>query len=102
MTDYALAANPRNRTSVITETGIVVYNGVQDGDEINSRRGKLGESKVDDVAANYPGDLIFTRTGRRQSAASKTNPLPMNDAIPGWSAFNGVTDEHESNFRLCG
>jgi len=102
MTDYALAANQRNRTSVITETGIVVYNGVQDGDEINSRRGKLGESKVDDVAANYPGDLIFTRTGRRQSAASKTNPLPMNGAIPGWSAFNGVTDEHESNFRLCG
>jgi hypothetical protein len=87
---------------VITETGIVVYNGVQDGDEINSRRGKLGESKIEDVAANYPGDLIFTRTGRRQSAASKTNPLPMNGAIPGWSAFNGVTDEHDSNFRLCG
>ena len=32
MTDWALGANPKNRTSVITETGIVVYNAVQDAD----------------------------------------------------------------------
>jgi hypothetical protein len=112
MSDWSLAAtadagggNPmiaNHRTNPITETGIVVYNGKQDGDEIKSRGAKIGQFKIGDIVKNFPGDLVFTRAGRKPLNASRTNPLPPDHAVPAWSAFNGVTDEPDLNFRLVG
>jgi len=101
MTDWALGANPKNRTSVITETGIVVYNAVQDADEIASRAPYLGVDKIEDVSAIFPGELCFTRTSRR-TIQTVSNGLPMNGLQPAFSAFNGAIHEHPSNFRFVG
>lgn len=102
MTDWALAANPRNGTSVVTETGITVYNGVQDEAEIRSRQGKLGEARVPEICKNFPRDLLFTRANRRHAAVAADNPLPMQGALAVWSAFNGALDEDDDEFRFAG
>ncbi len=102
MSDYALGANPKNGTSVITETGIVVYNAVQDEAEILARSPHLGSVDTNKVAAVFPREMCFTRTGRMTAAVARTNTLPMQGLQPAWADFRGAEWEHPSNFRHVG